>query len=346
MINLRQIGITLTSFSLLGAVLFCMSLLGDSELFQALDGAYEAVNNDYDRAYEVINESNHEVHAINNEMNLIEDDAIPMAMFQEYTGVGVGEIIDCKFMMYSILGARLDKEHQQMILTIEVFNKSKDVVDFTPFNRMKIYSKSTVEGIALSSDPLLATGRRLSGLIQPGNRICGEVNFNIPAMFDDKCYLAITSDEGRDEVVFEITTGDIGQSYDAHFDNGEIMTPYTLDVPMVSDIFTLTLKEVNYEESDREGMKLVLCKFILTNHTHDDQTFLEGFNILHAHNLEGYTLQIDGEGITIPRVLEGDVSVTGYIPIYIPEDQKGFYLTVRLDDSDFDSKALIVVNGK
>ncbi len=227
--KIKGVGFILTCLSLLVAMLICKSLTENRELFNRLDRACEAANNEYDTAFEVINETNHEEPSENdaedfNEIS-IQDGMIALGYFQENTGVSVGEVVDYNTIFYSIIGIRLDDEQKQMILTIEVFNNSKEVVDVTPFSNMKIYNRSTMEGIAFYSDPSLATDDRLIGLVQPGNRICGEVSFDVPEMIDNKCYLAIINEAGSDEVAFEITTDDIGRTYDAYFDNGEIETP-------------------------------------------------------------------------------------------------------------------------
>lgn len=273
----------------------------------------------------------------------IEDEVIPLSAAEDIGVVASGEVVNLHPMFYGILGIRVDSEHRQLILDMEVLNSGKETIDFTPYAQLRLFDDASLVGLPYGSDPMVSSDVKLGGLIQPGNRIAGEVNFDMPLMRDNSCYLALLNESGEIQGAFKITKDNFDQVYEGHFENDGVISDYGLNTPVESDVLTLTLTEVKYEPSDREGLNYALCRFLVTNNTKEDKTVLTGFNIIDAHDMTGRTLNIDSLKVTIPKTVEANGRVTGVVPVYIGEGVKGFYLTVRPDDSNFDGKEIIVV---
>ncbi len=156
-----------------------------------------------------------------------------------------------------VTGVEVAKDSGQIIIGIEVYNSGSESIDFSAGSHLVLVEDMAEGSRRYNSNPSKSSGRQLGGIIQSKNRISGELNFDLPSMDKNRCYLVVTDKKGLYVGTFEITKGDIGTVKAPQFDNGPISSKYGLGDFVESDSLTIGVKEVAYVEGYEEGYEIV-----------------------------------------------------------------------------------------
>lgn len=280
---------------------------------------------------------------IEDEEIFIEDEEIALASPSVNLAMPMDQVLNAYPLLYGLTGVEVDKGSGQIIIGVEVYNSGSESIAFSAGSHLALVKDMSDGSSCYNTNPSESSGRQLGGIIQSKNCISGELNFDLSELDKNRCYLVVTDKKGIYIGAFEITKEDIGRVNASQFDNGPVISKYGLGDFVESDSLAIAVKEVAYVKGHEEGYETVELLLQVVNNTEEEKHFLIGFNLLSAHGMNGESLDIIGEEVTVPKVIKAGGTVEGIVPISIPEDGRSLYITVRADESDFESKELIVL---
>lgn len=278
------------------------------------------------------------------EVEITKDEVIPLASGVEEF-LKPGEIFVSDSLMIRVLSIEEDKNLQHLLFEMEIFNEGDKSIEFNQERHLKIFEEVDAAGAVYRTVEKNIPPKRLSGIIQSGNRISGVAAFPMPSMTDNRIYLAVGEDESPVDVAFEITRGDLGSVFDPIFKNGQILTGYTVGTTVESDMLDVTINDVTYQTDD-EGVQIARCLVTVVNNTDVSALFLEGFTLPYVHDAQGNALAVISGSITLPKIIEADQEATGIVPVILDTGERDFYVTVRPDEKKINDMAVIFVNDR
>lgn len=246
---------------------------------------------------------------------------------------------------YHVLGVRT-KEYtdgvKNLILKLEVLNHSNSEISFSGFDRLTVFGSDKTEYmINLMAD----VEASLSGKILPDKKIMGEVAFEITDSNDDNYILHVGKSFEYDPAI-EIHSSDINLTFAEKFESSDMVSEYTIGVPVESEQLTILLKNATTKPSDHESEEMLLCELDITNNTNESQSFMLGFNLLGAYTSDGQKLENEVNDYTLPTMVEPNETINGIIPFSCESGKRAFYITVIPNLKEFKNAVNIVFTAE
>lgn len=257
------------------------------------------------------------------------EDKVTQTPVVSRSGLTCGQVYETQNMDYNIIGVRLneyDNGQKFLIINMEVMNKEESDVSLNAFGKFEL--KDNQDAI-YDYDMFAAVDRKFEGLVTTGNKFTGELAFDVSESEADEYHLYIGEAFEQGDLSFTITSDDIGMTYPEKFESKAIESDYTYNIPVVSEVFTVTLISSQVMVGDNS----IECLLQVTNNSQEAQSFMLGLNF-DAFSAGGSKLDSD-RNYTLPMNFDPGQVSEGIVSFKIKENEKSFYIVVKPDLGNF-----------
>lgn len=246
--------------------------------------------------------------------------------------VACGEKYEAGDLSYNILEVQIDND--LLRLNMEVYNNANEDLNFSPMGMLTVYDENEEE---CSWNMMVG---KLSGLITPGNKIMGEVGFDLNDS-NSKSFVLHIGSAFEYKPAIKIEKSDLGMVFDEVFESKGLVSDYTIGVPVMSEVFDMTIEGVSIEPSSKENKDLVLITLTMKNN--DDEAHALGLEIGGVYTADGQELSMAVNEWTFPNYsIESNQTESGIVSYYCETGQKDFYMVVKPNLWEFDRNETIV----
>lgn len=259
--------------------------------------------------------------------------------------VGCGEIFTQEDMSYSVIGARIEDVDggKHLVLKMEAYNSSPENYNFTSLMNVGLFDSKGNEGYFDLMSPAYKEDLLDGTILGGGNKIIGELAFDISETKSDEYILQIGKMmELRDAI--KITSDDIDKTYDELFENSGIVGEYSIgdtiefeDVLITFDGVRVEPKNTYNPNYDEDGMGLLVIDMTMTNNSNDSLEFtsVSSFStIRQVCSADGTELEYEDYSYQDRNGVESGATKSETFGLYYDEKYKDFYLTLNPDISE------------
>ncbi len=244
-------------------------------------------------------------------------------------------------MKYSVIGARMDEIEgkKYLILKMEAYNDSSENYNFSALMDLGMVDSKGKEGYLDVMYPHYEVDL-LDGNIISGNKIVGEVAFDITEIQSDAYILQIGKMMTLKDAI-KVTSDDMDKTYDAVFENSGIESEYTVGDTIEFEGVSITfdgvrIEPVNTYDSnyDEEGMGLLVLDMTLVNHSDETVEFTSvGMfsTIRQVCAADGTELEYEDYSYENRFPVEPEETRSETFGLYYRESDKDFYMTINPD---------------
>lgn len=313
-----------------GIIIFCLLTI---LLFAACNKESKSVNEE---------KSDLEINKIEASSNEAKDkENSNKAVIELSSAVKCGEVYASGDLKYNIVAVRTNEYGDGtkfLISKLEVYNDGNEDINLVVMERFKLVDSNNAECML---DIFAKTEGMLGGKIRPGNKIMGEVAFNISESSGEEFILQIGEFYDNYKEAIEISKSDVDKTFQEAFENSGIESEYTLGSPVESSHFTITAKTAKVTKrlvfdngakpvESEAGKEFLVVDFTVKNNKNEAQSFLSGF-FIEGFSQNGTVLKARSAFNTMPTTIESGEEVNGIIVWNCEEGEKNFYLSIRPD---------------
>ncbi len=244
---------------------------------------------------------------------------------------------------YNLLGSKIEEQgdYKYLIVELEVYNDGNEDIKFSAFDRLTLYGGNE----EYSLDLFVSLDANLEGSITPGNKIMGEVGFDITDSSDDNYVLHI-GENFEYKPAIQIGADEIGATFEQQFESSGVESEYAIGVPVESEQLNILLKSATVIPSDKEGKEVLLLDLDITNNDSESATFMLGLNFNGVYTSEGVKMDSEATEWTLQSTVESGETASGIASFYIEEGTRDFYMTVTPDLDSFSETKNIVFTAE
>ncbi len=162
-----------------------------------------------------------------------------------------------------------------LLVKMEVFNNGSNDVNFSSLLSFELTDKSG--RVTYAPSPFARTEGNLDGTLLGNGRLVGEVAIELGDSTDKEFVMNIAQNFEY-KPAWQITENDIGMTFAEVFESVAPKSEYTVGIPLETENLTVLLKSVSWEESDKEGLSVLLCEMELRNNSSNWLEFMLGMD--------------------------------------------------------------------
>ena len=248
--------------------------------------------------------------------------------------VDMGQVFTKGDLKYHVLSVRENEvnDTQLLIPKIEVFNAGTENVNYSPMETLNLVDMKNEE---CPLDLFAATDGTLAGTILPGNKVIGEVAFDVSRSNSDAYVIQVGEFFDDYEAAIKISMNAIDQVYDEAFESKGIDTDLSIGSTVESKQFSIEASKAILSKEHmthktfeaKEGRAFLIMDFKVKNNTSETQSFLTSF-FINGFLENGAIIEPISMYTSIPASIEPSEIAEGQIVWDVPEGEKAFYLSV------------------
>lgn len=211
-----------------------------------------------------------------------------------------------------------------LLLKMEVFNNGSNDVNFSSLLSFELTDKTGK--VTYAPSPFARTEGNLDGTLLGNGRLVGEVAIELGDSTDKEFVMNIAQNFEY-KPAWLITEKDIGMTFAEVFESVAPKSEYTVGIPLETENLMVLLKSVSWQESDKEGLSVLLCEMELRNNSSDWLQFMLGMDY-DVYSVKGNNLKMAAGRFDFPSEVEGNDTVSGIASFYFETGMTDFYMTV------------------
>lgn len=211
-----------------------------------------------------------------------------------------------------------------LLVKMEVFNNGSNDVNFSSLLSFELTDKSG--RVTYAPSPFARTEGNLDGTLLGNGRLVGEVAIELGDSTDQEFVMNIAQNFEY-KPAWQITENDIGMTFAEVFESVAPKSEYTVGIPLETENLTVLLKSVSWEESDKEGLSVLLCEMELRNNSSNWLEFMLGMDY-DVYSVNGSNLKVAAGRFDFPSEVEAEQTVSGIASFYFETGTTDFYMTV------------------
>ena len=256
--------------------------------------------------------------------------------------VGCGEVYKQGDMSYSVIGTRIEEtdEGKYLVLKMEAYNSGNDHFDFNPLMNVGMIDENNNEASFELTSPVYKEDVLSGVVLSGGNKIVGEIAFDISEIKSDNYILQIGSILGLKDSI-RITQENINKTYDELFENNGVVGEYTIGDTIEFEEVSITFDGVRIEPKntynsnyDEEGMGLMVLDMTMVNNSSNSLEFtsVSSFSTIRkVCAADGTELKYEDYSYQNRNWVESGETKSETFGLYYDENVKDFYVILNPD---------------